>query len=346
MDDSPETRFPSQGKATADSPAASKEFWNKLTGEKSMKWVEALAKVAAAGAIVSGAIIAKNYETKISAVSILAQREQAESAMRATMFSYLIAPIVGPLEGKTVPDLDRERVVVELLALNFHEYLLLKPLMVYVDDRLAAGTTCGMSEERIRYARKSLRWVAAKVVERETARLMNEFMWEEKSLKYPHTVLINIMEPGPTEIKKRDFSSPRNLVVGFNDLFEIRSPDGTYRLTIVFHAPDWYQQTFKVQITTEFLGLESSKAKHQGISIAPTFDFKLTRFDFPFVDNTLLANGNRFAIVMRNIFDGGSQHSLVLRFIWFPKDYSLSRERPTNYGEWKRFIGKLEEIHG
>jgi hypothetical protein len=82
------------------SQGALKRFWGKLTGEKTAKWIEAFAKVAAAGAIVFGAFIARNYESKISAMTILTQREQAESDLRASMFSHLITPIVGPLGAR------------------------------------------------------------------------------------------------------------------------------------------------------------------------------------------------------------------------------------------------------
>ena len=324
----------------AGSQGPHKRLWDKLTGEKTAKWIEAFAKVAAAGAIVFGAIIAKNYESKISAMTILTQREQAESDLRASMFSHLITPIIGPLEGKSIPHPDRERLLVELLALNFHEYFELKPLMVHVDRRLAAGQADGMTTEEIKAARKSLRSIAGRVADRQTAQLMKECMWKKKGLKHPYTVLINIMDPAPMEAKKMELSKPPNHLVGqLNDIFEITSPDGTYSLTIVVYDPDWEQQAFKVQIATNFLGPESSEINHRETSIAPSFDFNLTRFDFPFTDNTLLANGNRFAMVIDNVSDLGTQKSLVLMLIWFPKDYFTSRERPINYSEFREKLG-------
>jgi hypothetical protein len=229
---------------------------------------------------------------------------------------------------------------VELLALNFHEYFELKPLMVHVDKRLAAGQVVGMNSEEIKAARKSLRSIAGRVADRQTAQLMKECLWKKERLKHPYTVMINIMDPTPKESKKKELSKPPNHLVGeLNDIFEVRSPDGSYRLTVVVYDPDWEQQAFKVQIATEFLGSESFEMKHRETSIAPSFDFNLTRFDFPFTDNTLLANGNRFAMVIDNIFDRGSQKSLVLMLIWFPKDYFTSRERPINYSDFREKLG-------
>lgn len=146
--------------------------------------VDTLAKVAGAGAIVFAAIIANNYQVEMSdenirnqnkqaAFTILSQREQAESQLRASMFSDLIDPIVGSRSGDEIPA-DRERLMVELLTLNFHEHFEFKPLLLYVDQRLASGNIEGMSKDEAIKERNSLRSVARRVIDRQIALLIKE----------------------------------------------------------------------------------------------------------------------------------------------------------------------------
>ena len=146
--------------------------------------VDTLAKVAGAGAIVFAAIIANNYQVEMSdknirnqnkqaAFTILSQREQAESQLRASMFSDLIDPIVGSRSGDEI-SADRERLMVELLALNFHEHFEFKPLLLYVDQRLASGNIEGMAEDDVIKERNSLRSVARRVIGRQIALLVKE----------------------------------------------------------------------------------------------------------------------------------------------------------------------------
>lgn len=146
--------------------------------------VDTLAKVAGAGAIVFAAIIANNYQVEMSeenirnqnkqaAFTILSQREQAESQLRASMFSDLIDPIIGPRSGNEI-SAERERLMVELLTLNFHEHFEFKPLLLYVDQRLASKNIEGMSKEEAIKERNSLRSVARRVIGRQIAVLIQE----------------------------------------------------------------------------------------------------------------------------------------------------------------------------
>lgn len=66
-------------------------------------------------------------------------------------------------------------------------------------------------------------------------------------------------------------------------------------------------------------------------------DFLLTWFDFPFTDNTLLADGTRFSLVIDDV--RLQQKKAVLKLVWFPQDYFSARERPTNYREFREKLG-------
>ena len=87
-----------------------------------LKVLDTIAKLAAAGAIVYAALLANTFQAKMTNVKILSEREQAESQLRATMFTSLIDPISGPSKGIEEIPIKREKLLIELLALNFNEH--------------------------------------------------------------------------------------------------------------------------------------------------------------------------------------------------------------------------------
>src|SRR5207249_6802021 len=103
-----------------------------------LDWLEVLAKLLGASAVLVVALFANSLQSKLTGISIQSQREQAESQLRASMFNSLISPIAGPQQsGKAMPA-DRELLLTELLALNFNENFELKPLMEDAGARLIA----------------------------------------------------------------------------------------------------------------------------------------------------------------------------------------------------------------
>ena len=126
-------------------------------------------------AIVIGTWIAHNYEAKISAVTLLSDREQSESQLRASMFNNLITPIAGPQkDGEIQPH--RERLLIELLALNFHEHFQFKPLMLHVDKRLSDIYKKNIEGDikEAEYNRKSLRSIARRITQKQIKTLFKE----------------------------------------------------------------------------------------------------------------------------------------------------------------------------
>src|SRR3954467_4743022 len=102
-----------------------------------LDWLEALAKLVGASAVVLVALFANSLQSRLTGVSIQSQREQAESQLRASMFNSLISPIAGPQTADKPIPADREVILTELLALNFNENFEMKPLMEDAIRRLA-----------------------------------------------------------------------------------------------------------------------------------------------------------------------------------------------------------------
>lgn len=147
----------------------------KAIGRWLMDHSDPILKLTGTLAIVVGTWIVHSYESKLSAVTLLSEREQSESQLRSSMFSNLITPITGPQKaGEITPH--RERLLVELLALNFHEHFQFKPLMLHVDKRLS-GICRKINEGDIKqaeYNRKSLRSIARRITQKQIKTLLKE----------------------------------------------------------------------------------------------------------------------------------------------------------------------------
>src|SRR2546428_12840408 len=131
-----------------------------------LDWLEALAKLVGASAVVLVALFANSLQSRLTGVSIQSQREQAESQLRASMFNSLISPIAGPQRGDQPIPVDRELILTELLALNFNENFEMKPLMEDAIKRLATEKPKSKDSED---PREALWSIARRIAERQKA---------------------------------------------------------------------------------------------------------------------------------------------------------------------------------
>ena len=299
-----------------------------------LEWIEAIAKVAVPIAVAVatwvGAHYANTFQRQMSGATLLSEREKAETQLRASMFSSLIDPIVGPRRGDGV-SADGERLLVELLALNFHEHIELKPLFDRVDKRLAS--------EGAQEARRSLRSVADRIIDRQIASLRKEGIASGIDQAGARVDMLTITEPPLTPTQKAVFDSlaaneqrPHQVVATLQEpIGDLTSPDGQHRLTIVADEADWANHRLRVQLVDV-----STKGELLNSSVA----FTLTHFDFPLTDNTLFPDGNRIALALSSVHAEGGLKSVALKLIWFPKDYFTPRERPLDSSEFLKLVGK------
>jgi hypothetical protein len=316
-------------------------------GSGKFKWMDAIAKLLAALAVVFGAYIAKTYESKMSATTLLNQREQAESNLRATMFHDLIDPIIGkPGEGNII-DPDRERLLVELLTLNFHEHFEFKPLLVEVDKRLR-GKACinSKNREKCEKGRASLWSVARRVWDRQVNMLRAE---GEKANEKIGLVRVYFKYAGQSEMTtlktecswanpgREPENSPEKpaLFRDFSEVVCLMSPDGAYRLELSMEKADFELREARVQVSVWGEGITQSRG------VRANFPFTLTDFDFPLTDNTEIDGHHRFSVGLDRMDQ--KEMRVSLRLIWFPKGYITPRERPINYREIRKILDLGEE---
>src|SRR5262245_57126374 len=207
--------------------------------------LDAAAKLIGAGAIVAATIVANRYQSSMTASNLLSQREQADSSLRAGMFHDLIGPVVGGEKNNGNIPVNRERLLVELLALNFYEHFELKPIMLHVDSRLAREDITEMDQTQRENARESLRSIARRVGQRQLAMLTKV---ESGLRQEAHAARIDRFDMKERPLENEQTSTVQSSgrpVKYFGDLVSTIPPNGIYTLAFTISSPDrWEDQNF------------------------------------------------------------------------------------------------------
>src|SRR5437867_3419444 len=214
-----------------------------------LEWLEVLAKLLGASAVLVVALFANSLQSRLTGVSIQSQREQAESQLRASMFNSLISPIAGPQTGDKPMPADREVILTELLALNFNENFEMKPLMEDAIKRLAAERNAKPKDSED--PREALWSIARRIAERQKAAIGREWSASESAKSSSMFSLGSILPPWksaadapegcPVYYLNLDERTKRHdepvsadadcqASAAFGDIVNMKSPDGNYTL--------------------------------------------------------------------------------------------------------------------
>jgi hypothetical protein len=308
-------------------------------------WLDAIAKLLGAGAIVAVAVAANmlqsrlateasRLQSRLTGISLQSQREQADTQLRANMFNSLISPLFGSAkDGKSLPPV-REELLAELLALNFSEDFELRPIMEDVDKQLRKGGGANPSLD--------LRWPLWSVARRVADRQISSLSWKwtaEESDEHGCEVFYLYLKPEAPECTKEDDSNHKSCVLNckLKKRISLNSPDGNYNLQIVAKGVDRKNQTIDMSIAAKRLLPLGDKENEHNQPI--TYQFTLDMFNFPLTDNTVLPGGNRFAFTLILVDEDTGDGQL--KVIWFPKGYFTQRERPLDPQEILRLLGGL-----
>lgn len=267
-----------------------------------LKYIDSLAKLVAAVAIVAATIVAQRYESRTTSLSLLNQREQSETQLRASMLQNLIEPIVGTKGGADIAA-DREELLVELLTLNFHDHFEFKPLLVRVDARLAA--------QHLEDDREDLASIARRVIDRQI-----------------NMLTVTRAERGKqAAVRTFYFSTEPSTEPCEGKNCEVMSPDGKWIVSVTVWKIDAAKRTASVIVTSRPVRRNEPGWMRGDVLVRQGLDFELTQFDFPLTDYTMLDDQHRFAISLFEIgADGGA-----IKIVWFPVGYITERERPFDF---------------
>jgi len=278
-------------------------------------------------------------------------------------------------KGKT--SLLQDTLLAQMLALNFHELIELKPLMLDLDNRLSieieklkeAGTDNPNLQEH-ENALNNLRSAARRIRDRQVATLICDVRpdGDEAASTYNR-------DEGKGSIRYisvvRRGSRNRNLCAVkedagqngcFKEVMELPGPSGNQAMYISIDKADWLKENFTVSLNPDMPkrkivlppgykpGDQENLPKAQECLEKPDLKplmqtsnepghktFVVTWYDFPFTDNTLQANGGRYAVFIDQVCKeafakpNDEPNSVRLGILYFPKDYFPSRERPVSY---------------
>jgi hypothetical protein len=296
-------------------------------------WLDVAMKLTVPLGAIVAAWLANHFEQSRANLQLINQREQAESSLRATMFGQLITPIAGPGDSGAEADPVRYAVLAQLLTLNFHEHFELRPLLQDADDRLSSYKG-SVAPAEILKARSNLRQAAHRVIQRQIAQLWDDRIAPCTPTASMETTFQFVSDP-ELEDAFTQSTDPATLLVPGKALksFTVSSPDCRDKLSIVFDKPDFAAERVHVLITP---------AARKPADTDYRFDFDLTSFAFPFTDNALLPNENRFAFFIKDVSeldDTGTSKIMRVGLRWFPQNYYPPTERPTDYKEFRRALG-------
>jgi len=220
---------------------------------------------------------------------LMSRREEAESSLRKDMFVSIIQSFLQPRPG----DLDSRVLNLELLAVNFHDSLNLKPLFVDLYRRLAVVK----DPERNAYLDRINR-VAREI----TAKQL--FALEGHGQSFRRTFDLEDFD------RTGRFGVPLD---GESIDVEGRRCDVSLRVLNV----DRRQQQVRLR-----LEVKSSEGSDGGADTRAVFD--VGYFDFPMIDNTRLKNGLRCAVMLSSF----TPQTADLTTICFPGEYASLKDRP------------------
>jgi hypothetical protein len=170
----------------------------------------------------------------------------------------------------TAISVDRERLLVELLALNFHEHLELSPLMRHVEERLMRedippGMDRKEAQESLQStARRVLQWQLALLTKKASDSPLEKqaclYRLDIEEEKLPQEIANQTSPPSPCS----------ELTRAFGELIEIESPNGAYTLHFTVSRPkSWENPRFLVSMFIEEKDGKSGKLIKKGNNRSP-----------------------------------------------------------------------------
>jgi hypothetical protein len=226
---------------------------------------------------------------------LMSRREESESALRKDMFQTIIGSFVNANARGT--DLDSEVLNLELLAYNFHESLNLKPLFMDMRRRIVAGqaaaTTAKAKADYADYMNR-LERVAREIARKQMIVLEGVGKKFDRTIDMTDDPVGSTLDPATLTLDSRQATFSL-------DVLDINRADREILLGLSVDTPD----------STE--GRQTKSAT-----------FTVSYFDFPMIDNTRLAGGDRCAVVL----NGFSDQSADLTLVFFPGAYASLKEKP------------------
>jgi hypothetical protein len=224
---------------------------------------------------------------------LMSRREESESALRKDMCVSIINSFVNPRDTGLSPSV----LNLEMLAYNFHESLNLKPLFEEMRRRVVQAQreakTSAARTENAGYLDR-LETVGREIVRRQMIVL------EGVGKTFDRTIDLTD-DPGGTSLEPATLTLEGVPTTFAIDVLGVDRENREIHLGLSIETPD-PEQGRQTKVAT----------------------FSVGYFDFPMIDNTRLAGGQRCAVVLNSISDQSADITLVL----FPGAYASLKEKP------------------
>jgi hypothetical protein len=225
---------------------------------------------------------------------LMSKREESESALRKDMFQTIISSFV---QASGQGDLNSTVLNLELLAYNFHESLNLKPLFLDLKRRtareIARARTPAARAEYEGYQER-LERVAREIARKQVIVLEGVGKKVDRTIDLANDPSGESLEPATLALDSLQAT------IGI-DILSVDRANKELEVSLSVETPD------------PTLGRQTKTAT-----------FTVSYFDFPMIDNTRLAGGDRCAIVL----NGFSAHSADITVVLFPGAYASLKEKP------------------
>jgi hypothetical protein len=279
----------------------------------------------------------------LSTSQLLNQREQSDTTIRAELFKALSDKVFRDASGRLGPE--QRAVFAELLALNFHQHIELKPLMLDIDQQLHAE---GKREDI-----GTLRSVARRIRDRQVQLLTRATAPDGPPIPgdrpIPATLgsvdYIAVQNAGNPPVGNRptlrsacEISPLDGMNVMRSDPVFFALPSGQGLLSVAVNALDFERETFRVALRhVSAAELEpqlppTASPNAEGVSLeSRAMEFTTTWYDFPMTDSTLMKSGLRYAFFVDRVCP--KEQVVRLGVLWFPENFVPAFERPISSKE-------------
>lgn len=356
-------------------------------------WVDAGMKVIIALVGISISYLGYSFQREFSQSQLLVQLEKGDTEIRAQMFGKITDRLMKP-KGEEDDSVLQDTLLVQVLALNFHELIELKPLMIDLEEQLdsrikkieneiqsISRTNPGSlpssidtleSEKQVKEkARSDLVSSARRIRDRQVTSLIHPFQKSAGADKKSGSIhYISILRKGKQDTNRCRVGEQEGKNGCLGEIFEIEAPSEKYSIYLSIDKAEWEKERFYVSIHFKEKGKspelpaggkirkveECSEELIEGTEKQTTIqsgqkEFWVTWFDFPFTDNTVLPDGQRYAVYIDEICQEAKKrrdantisgpNAVRLAVLFFPEDYYPSRERPVSS---KQIRDKLDHV--
>lgn len=267
---------------------------------------------------------------------LISDREQASTALRKDMFGTILGQILGAGGGAATVvgsrNLDNQLLKLELLALNFGESLSMGPLFATLDRQIRTDASYATKLERLDRSAFDARLssLARRVADAQRGSLAGE----------AKSFVVDVPRAQVGEVGSFSWpDTPRNERLACLVLDNIQR-----RVELTFENVDQRAKTIDVSLalSTHKLAPEAPGGCHdafgecaelEGVCVKylfthyrePTKPFTIDRFNLPLIDNSLLSDDQRFALIMRDFTD---EYVEVLGIL-YPGQYAGRQDKLT-----------------